>query len=242
MRQMDLLWDLQRLDSRIGELERQLAVYTNKTKLKQLKVKFDKEKDLFEKNDRALKEAVKSSKSNRVKVEELKFGIQKTEEKLYSGAVSSVKQLEGMQKNLDEMQKGIETLEIDYRDIQDRRKNLERQVKISRSKLKKYKNTFDHLKEKYNKGELDAGLEYEELIEKREKLIKKIDKRILDRYERVRLGNDTAVVEIVDGKCAGCHMEVSVVYSEKLREDELINCETCGRILYYKKNSEENDE
>ena len=242
MRQMDLLWDLQRLDSRIGELERQLAVYTNKTKLKQLKTKFDKEKDLFEKNDRALKEAVKSSKSNRVKVEELKFGIQKTEEKLYSGAVSSVKQLEGMQKNLDEMQRGIETLEIDYRDIQDRRKNLERQVKTSRSKLKKYKNTFDGLKEKYNKGELDAGLEYEELTEQREKLVKKIDKRILDRYERVRLGNDTAVVEITDGKCAGCHMEVSVVYSEKLREDELINCETCGRILYNKKKSEGNDE
>ena len=32
MRQIDLLWDLQGLDSRIGELEKELAVYTGKKK------------------------------------------------------------------------------------------------------------------------------------------------------------------------------------------------------------------
>jgi len=238
MRQMDLLWKLQGLDSRIGELEKKLDVYTSKTKLKRLKVKFDEEKNLFDKDAEALKEAVKSSKSNRVKVEELKFGIQKTEEKLYSGAVSSVKQLEGMQKNLEEMQRGIEMLEIANRDIQNRKMRLEEQVRTSRRKLRKYKNTFDGLKEKYNKEEKSARAECEDLKQQRQKLLKRIDKRVLDRYNRVRLGTDTAVVEINEGKCKGCHMEVSVVYTEKLREEELVNCETCGRILYLERNSE----
>jgi predicted nucleic acid-binding Zn-ribbon protein len=42
-------------------------------------------------------------------------------------------------------------------------------------------------------------------------------------------------VTIEDGKCGGCHMEVSVMYTERLKEDEMVNCETCGRILYPKK-------
>ena len=39
----------------------------------------------------------------------------------------------------------------------------------------------------------------------------------MDRYNRVRLGMDTAVVTIEDGKCGGCHMEVSVMYTEGSR-------------------------
>jgi hypothetical protein len=68
MRQIDLLWELQGLDSRIGELEKKLAVYTGKKKLRELKAKFDKEKNLLEKDEEALKEAVKSTKSNRGRV------------------------------------------------------------------------------------------------------------------------------------------------------------------------------
>lgn len=241
MRQMDLLWELQSLDTRIGELEKDLAVYTIKKELKRLKYKFDEEKVFYLKNKKALKETVKSSKSNRVKVEELKFGVQKTEDKLYSGAVSSVKQLEGMQRNLEEMQRSMDELEIGYRGIEDQRKMLEERVKASRVKLKKYKNTFDKLKEEYNRKELEAMEELEELENQRKKLVKKIDNRLLDRYDRVRLGEDMAVVKIVDGKCSGCHMEVSVVYNERIREDELINCETCGRILYNNMDGEEND-
>ena len=92
MRQIDLLWELQGLDSRIGELEKKLAVYTGKKRLRELKAKFDREKELLEQDEAALKEAVKSSKSNRGRVQELKYNFEKTEEKLYSGEVSNMKQ------------------------------------------------------------------------------------------------------------------------------------------------------
>jgi predicted nucleic acid-binding Zn-ribbon protein len=235
MRQIDLLWELQGLDTRIGELEKKLAVYTGKKKLRELKAKFDEEKALLERDEKALREAVKSVKSNRGRVQELKYNFEKTEEKLYSGEVSNMKQLEGMQKNLEEMQRNIEALENAYGGYHAERTRLEERVRISRAKLKKYKNTFDGLKEKYIEGEIKARVEYDELTKQRRELLEKIDERVLDRYNRVRLGVDTAVVMIENGKCGGCHMEVSVVYTEKLREDGLVNCETCGRILYPKK-------
>ena len=77
MRQIDLLWELQGLDTRIGELEKELAVYTNKKKLREIKSKFDREKALLQRDEAALKEAIRSTKSNRVKVEELKYNFKK---------------------------------------------------------------------------------------------------------------------------------------------------------------------
>ena len=235
MRQIDLLWELQGLDTRIGELEKELAVYTNKKKLREIKSKFDREKVLLQRDEAALKEAIRSTKSNRVKVEELKYNFEKTEQKLYSGEVSNMKQLEGMHKNLEETQRSIETLESVYGGYKAERARLEERVRKSRAKLRKYKNSFDELKEKYSEGEIRASVEYDDLQKQRQELVKKIDKRILDRYNRVRHGVDTAMVMIENGKCNGCHMEVSVVYSEKLKEDVMVNCETCGRILYPKK-------
>jgi hypothetical protein len=234
MRQIDLLWELQKTDSRIGELERKLDMYSSKEKLKEIKSKFDEEKGLLDKNELLLKETVKSTRANRAKAEELKYNYQKTEEKLYSGNVSNVKQLEGMQKNLEEMQRNIQTLENICKVYEDEKKSLEDQIKKSKIKLVKFKNTFDVLKEKYINGEEKVKKEYEDLKEKREELIKKIEERVLNRYNRVRLGTDTAVVLIEDGKCSGCHMEVSVICLEKLKEEKMINCETCGRILYMK--------
>lgn len=235
MRQIDLLWELQGLDTRIGKLEKELAVYTKKKRLWNIKRKFDSEKKLLQRDEIAFKEAVKSAKSNRVRVEELKYNFEKTEEKLYSGEVSNMKQLEGMQKNLVEMQRNIEVLDSSYVGYRAERERLEKRVKASREKLIKYKNTFDNLKEKYIEGEIRALEEHDELNKQREKLVKRIDKSFMDRYNRVRQGVDTAVVMIENSECSGCHMEVSVVYSEKLKDDVIVNCETCGRILYPKK-------
>ncbi len=235
MRQIDLLWELQGLDTRIGELERDLKMYEKKEKLWNIKRKFDREKKLLQRDGRAFKKAEASAKNNRTKVEELKYNFEKTEKKLYSGEVSNMKQLEGMQKNLEEMQRNIKTLEDAYGGYKSEKERLEVRVKGSRSKLLEYKNIFDNTKEEYIEGEIRALEEHDVLTKERKKLVKKIDKGFMDRYNRVRQGIDTAVVMIEGNKCSGCHMEVSVVYSEKLKDDVIVNCETCGRILYPKK-------
>lgn len=234
MRQIDLLWELQGLDTRIGELEKELEMYEKKKKLWNIKRKFDREKRLLQRDEKAFKKADMAARGNRTKVEELKYNFKKTEEKLYSGEVSNMKQLEGMQRNLEEMQRNIETLEGAYGDYKKEKERLEKRVKKSRSKLLEYKNTFDDIKEEYIEGEIRALEEHDELSKQRNKFIKKIDKGFMDRYERVRQGIDTAIVTIEGNKCSGCHMEVSVVYSEMLKDDVIVNCETCGRILYPK--------
>lgn len=234
MRQIELLWKLQGIDSRIDRNEKELSKYTDRQKLKEIKTSFMQEKELLEKSKELLDETVKSIRSSRSKAEKLKFDYQKTEQKLYDGSVSNTKQLEGMQKNLEEMTRNIKSLEDMLKVYEDDKKNLEERIKKSKAKLVKYKSVFDALKKENTDGGEKARKELDELNAQRQQLVKDIEDWVMDRYNRVRLGTNTAVTLVEDLKCSGCHMELSVISTERLREDDILICETCGRILYYK--------
>jgi predicted nucleic acid-binding Zn-ribbon protein len=234
MRQIELLWKLQNIDSQIDQIEKELSEYTDKQKLREIKQSFVQEKNLLEKNQELLDETVKSIRNSRSKAEELKFDYKKTEQKLYDGSVSNAKQLEGMQKNLEEMQKSIDALENMYKAAENEKKRLEEQIKKSKLKLVKYKSSFDALKKENTDGEERVRKELAELSDQRWQLVNEIKDWVMDRYNRVRLGIKNAVTLVEDLKCSGCHMELSVISTERLRDDDIIICETCGRILYYK--------
>lgn len=77
--------------------------------------------------------------------------------------------------------------------------------------------------------------ELAELLANREELAAAVEKGACSRYERlVRNKGENVVVGIQHGVCGGCHMKfpVQVVLSCK-REEEIVTCPNCGRILYY---------
>ena len=38
--------------------------------------------------------------------------------------------------------------------------------------------------------------------------------------------------EVQGSKCSGCNMELPAVSMRKLKEQELVECDNCGRLLY----------
>lgn len=53
-------------------------------------------------------------------------------------------------------------------------------------------------------------------------------------YEKTRKSRGTAVVQVVDGSCGGCHVVLRPqFYNEVRSSDALLTCESCGRILFY---------
>ena len=77
--------------------------------------------------------------------------------------------------------------------------------------------------------------ELTELEANRGQLAAVVDDEVLSRYERLlRYKGENVVVGIEHGVCGGCHMKfpLQLVLSCK-REEELVTCPNCGRILYY---------
>jgi predicted nucleic acid-binding Zn-ribbon protein len=76
-----------------------------------------------------------------------------------------------------------------------------------------------------------------ELEERRDRLSKGISKQLFAVYDRMsRLRRGQALAEVRnDAICSACRMKVRPkVFSDVRKGNELITCEHCGRILYYK--------
>lgn len=73
-----------------------------------------------------------------------------------------------------------------------------------------------------------------DISKSKSELIEKIDQKVLSFYEKIkRWANETAVVEVKNQACYGCHMKLTNrVYSEFIISDEICTCPHCGRIIY----------
>ena len=82
-------------------------------------------------------------------------------------------------------------------------------------------------------AELTAALE--RIGTERAALVAAMDKRLLAMFEQVaRKRNGVAVAEARDGICCICHVRLRPqVFNTVRRNDEIIQCDTCNRILYF---------
>lgn len=64
-------------------------------------------------------------------------------------------------------------------------------------------------------------------------IAEKVEEDLLKKYEHVRRSRGIAIVEVVKGGCAGCHMQLPPQLVNILaRGDSLENCPQCRRLLY----------
>jgi len=118
---------------------------------------------------------------------------------------------------------------------------LDEITSVKEEELTEHKATLIQEEEDVSEIKAAVAVTIEELNKKREntsknktKLTETIDKKILSFYEKIkRWANETAVVEVKNQACYGCHMKLTnKVYSEFLATDEITNCPHCGRIIY----------
>ena len=73
----------------------------------------------------------------------------------------------------------------------------------------------------------------EKLREARGKLEEKLPRAMLTRYEKLSDRMGRALVPVVDRVCTGCFSNVPSVFTSSVNRDKVIQCETCGRILFW---------
>lgn len=74
----------------------------------------------------------------------------------------------------------------------------------------------------------------EKLEEARSDLVKKLNKPLLYNYESLKKRYKRAIIPVQDDVCLGCFMRIPTsLFTRGRRDQEVINCEGCGRILYW---------
>ena len=73
----------------------------------------------------------------------------------------------------------------------------------------------------------------EDLKQAQEKLREKISPQLLGRYKRLSHRSGHAIVPVVDSACTGCFTGVPSSFTSAINSGKVMNCETCGRMLYW---------
>lgn len=80
---------------------------------------------------------------------------------------------------------------------------------------------------------LSIAAEIADLTQQRTELAKNVRPEHLLIYDRLRVSRHPTIVKLQNGTCGGCHLGQPPSVAHLIRRDnQLVTCEMCGRILY----------
>ena len=151
--------------------------------------------------------------------------------------VRNQKEYETVLREIDATKKHVGALEGEILKRMEEAEKLEAEVNERTPEVERRRTEVDR-----TLGELDgerdeATSRIDELNAHRERLSKNVPRALFatyDRMARTRRGQALAAISS-DGICTACRMRVRPkVFSDVRKGSELITCESCGRILYYR--------
>jgi len=169
-----------------------------------------------------------------VDVETVTDRIKKDEARLSSGNATP-KELEQLQHEVGTLKKRQETLEEIELEIMVRSEAITARTNTLTTDLA----SLETLKAEINQRLTTASGQINTVITNkrsdREKVVVKIEKPLIDLYEKIRTASGgVAAAALVGNKCNGCNLAINAVEMERIKslaKDELLRCEECRRIL-----------
>jgi uncharacterized protein len=228
---LKLLIHLQVLDTRLGELAREIAALPKHV------AEIEKKLVSHERKLEADRAALLANQKERKKCE---GDIQMQEQKIAKlkdqmlGAKTN-EQYRAFQNEIDFCQKEIRKAEDRILELMTESEPLDKNVKAAEAALKTEKAQVDAEKNQARERTAADQNAAQQLQEERAGLVKSITPALYQRYERVRPNRKgIAVAEVVDGRCTACQIVLRPQYFQDLKRGEtVLSCESCQRILYY---------
>jgi predicted nucleic acid-binding Zn-ribbon protein len=220
LQQLDL--ELQRKQQELSEVEHQLS--DNKALVvSESKLASDKEQ---------LEDVRRKQKSSEWELEDIQEKVRQIDSKLYSGATKDPKELVNLEKEVRGLKSQIRPKEDALLELMSQVEEIEANVKTTIEEIERLKREWEQRQETFGqrKSEIEALLA--RLKGDRSVLAQQIDSEALNTYERIRLARGQAVVKVERGKCQGCHIAVPTSQWQKAKAGDLIQCNSCSRILY----------
>ena len=231
MDQLHLLWEYQQADVEADRMEAAMKRSPTRQKL----VKY---RDYLVEQQNVMKRIEGEVFNMSDRLEALKDAIRLTEEQLRSlqgkmegdtpADVATVQQFlsdaRRFQNNLNAYEQEIKRIRKDAGD----RERLQHDVRVRAAKAK---GEFDKLKAAYDVEYKAGSGELDTLRAAAAEKAKPIEPDMMERYRTIKRHSVPPLAQLFGDQCGGCKMSLPSAVSRKVKAGELIECETCGRLL-----------
>jgi uncharacterized protein len=226
-----LVLRLQSLDSRISDLEKEV------TALPKHIAEIEKTLDTHQRRLDADRAALTANQKERKKLE---GDVQIQEQKIsklrdQTLQAKTNEQYKAFQNEIEFCQNDIRKAEDRILELMADSERLETNVKAAETALKKEKGEVEAEKAKARGRTAVDQKQLDELQGARAEIVRQVPAALFKLYDRIRKKwHGVALAEVQDGRCTRCYITLRPQLCQNLRaEDEIIRCESCGRILYY---------
>jgi predicted nucleic acid-binding Zn-ribbon protein len=173
-------------------------------------------------------------KTSEWELNELGSKISVVEKKLYGGSVKNPRELTPFQQDLEILKAQRAEREDKLLALMMDVDSLQQGVGLKKSDFEKIEREWRENQQKLSQQQTELEAELAQLQQTRNMLASEIDSASLDLYEEMRRAKQgQAVAKVMQGRCLGCRISLSVSDQQKARMgQELAQCSNCGRILY----------
>lgn len=224
------LHEVQLLDYQIYQREQQIIALDSGEELKQQAIVLLKRQDELAK---ALSKTQAKLKDADLAMKSLEAKRDAVHKKLFSGTVSSPKELGDLQKDEDMLKVQVGNAEEVTLGVMDEVETLSGQMADVTEKLTTAKTRWQRVVAHTQAETKRLKAEIAALQPPRAAAATEVEKMLLRRYDELRTRHQGIGMAVTgNNMCPACHMTLTAQTMENMREGEIItSCDNCGRIL-----------
>jgi len=214
--------NLDELDEEFGDLPK---------KVEELTEVVNKNESTVSETEGILKDVKEFCKVSKNTLDDLKVKEEKLSEQQFQ--VRNNKEFDAITSEIKHVKEEAKMLTEKLRQENIKEQNLDRILQEQKDEFAKSKILLEEAKKEMDEVQGEQDDEKTEYLERREKIINKLDKESVDKYNRVREYHADAAVRVRRNSCSGCFSSIPPQIIVEMRGDENIvyTCENCARIL-----------
>ncbi|HWA67056.1 MAG TPA: C4-type zinc ribbon domain-containing protein [Mycobacteriales bacterium] len=229
------LLDVQELDSTLDRLEHRRATLPEHDEIASLEARRTAVSDDVVRAETEDSDLGREQAKVDVDVEQVRSRMSRDQQRLDSGQVSSPKELENLQSEIESLHRRQTELEDAELEVMEQRETVQARLAGLRGELATIEQGLADASSRRDAALAEIAAEVEKTTAHRGETAAGVPGDLLELYTKLRQSSGgVGAAALRRGQCEGCHLQLNTTDINRIRDaepDEVLRCEECRRIL-----------